>query len=180
MNSVLLAVAKSNAQQTSRPLYAGTLNPRLGRVKKVHPLFFKIGSIQGRLEDKKRRTMKVIMQPVGFVRTEARQIPKHFSISQVEGELVIDEAYRDGLEGISPGDRIVVLFWFHKSEKFSPAYLKQYPRGDRQRKKRGVFNLCSPIRPNAIGLSIVHVLEKKEQPCASVASTCWTGHRSLT
>jgi len=105
--------------------------------------------------------MKVIMQPVGFVRTEARQIPKHFSISQVEGELVIDEAYRDGLEGISPGDRIVVLFWFHKSEKFSPAYLKQYPRGDRQRKKRGVFNLCSPIRPNAIGLSIVHVLEKK-------------------
>ena len=105
--------------------------------------------------------MKVTMRPVGFVRTKARQIPKHFSISRVEGELVIYEAYGDGLEGVSPGDRIVVLFWFHKSEKFSPAYLKQYPRGDRRRRKRGVFNLCSPVRPNAIGLSIVHVLEKK-------------------
>ncbi len=105
--------------------------------------------------------MEIIMQPVGFVRTEAREIPKHFSISRMEGELVIYEEYRDGLEGVSPGDRIVVLFWFHKSEKFSPACLKQHPRGDRRRRKRGVFNLCSPVRPNAIGLSIVHVLEKK-------------------
>jgi len=105
--------------------------------------------------------MKVTMRPVGFVRTKARQIPKHFSISRVEGELVIYEAYRDGLEGVSPGDRIVVLFWFHKSKPFAPAHLKQYPRGDRRRRKRGVFNLCSPIRPNAIGLSVVHVLEKK-------------------
>jgi len=104
--------------------------------------------------------MEVVMHPVGFVRTDSRNIPKHYSISRVEGDLVIHEKYREGMEGISPGDRVIVLFWFHKSGKFNPGYLTQHPRGDRRRRKRGVFNLCSPLRPNPIGLSVVEVLDR--------------------
>ena len=105
------------------------------------------------------QTMEIVMHPVGYIRTNARKIPRHFSISRVEGELVVHEKYREGLEGISPRDRIVVLFWFHKSGDFNPADLTQHPRGDRRRKKRGVFDLCSPLRPNPIGLSVVEVLD---------------------
>jgi tRNA-Thr(GGU) m(6)t(6)A37 methyltransferase TsaA len=102
------------------------------------------------------------MNPIGYVRTAARKIPKHFSISKIEGDLVLEDRYLDGIEGIEPGDRIVVLFAFHESPPFSPEYLKQHPRGDLRRKRRGVFNLCSPLRPNPIGLSVVEVLGVSE------------------
>lgn len=104
----------------------------------------------------------IFMNPIGHVRTAVRNVPKHFSISQVEGDLVLENQYRDGMEGIEPGDRIVVLFAFHESPPFSSEYLKQHPRGDLRRKKRGVFSLCSPLRPNPLGLSVVEVLSVSE------------------
>lgn len=114
------------------------------------------------MKAKKGNDKGLFMNPIGYVRTEARELPKHCSISQVEGDLVLEDRYRDGMEGIKPGDRIVVLFAFHESPPFSPEYLKQHPRGDLRRKKRGVFHLCSPLRPNPIGLSVVDVLGVSE------------------
>ncbi len=72
--------------------------------------------------------------------------------------LRIDEKYREGLKGINPGDRIVVIFCFHESRAFEEKDLTQHPRGDATREKKGVFNICSPIRPNPVGMSIVTVL----------------------
>jgi tRNA-Thr(GGU) m(6)t(6)A37 methyltransferase TsaA len=114
------------------------------------------------MKAKKGNDRGISMNPIGYVRTAARKIPKHFSISKIEGDLVLEDRYLDGIEGIEPGDRIVVLFAFHESPPFSPEYLKQHPRGDLRRKRRGVFNLCSPLRPNPIGLSVVEVLGVSE------------------
>jgi tRNA-Thr(GGU) m(6)t(6)A37 methyltransferase TsaA len=74
----------------------------------------------------------------------------------VEGTLVIDERYREGLRDIQPGQRIVVLFHFDKSPPFSSDMLIQKP--PHQKEALGVFSICSPRRPNPIGLSIVDVL----------------------
>lgn len=104
--------------------------------------------------------MQVTMTPIGFVHTECTEIPRHWTISRVEGELVIDPAYQEGLRDIQPGDHLMVLFWFHRSRPFSPDLLIQKPPHLDQRK--GVFSICSPRRPNPLGHSIVEVLERIE------------------
>lgn len=97
------------------------------------------------------------MAPIGFLHTEAQEIPRHWSVSKVEGTIVIDKEYVEGLADIMPGQKIVVLFWFHKSPGFSLRYLRQVP--PHRQEARGVFSICSPLRPNPIGLSVLTVLD---------------------
>jgi hypothetical protein len=40
------------------------------------------------------------------------ELPRHWSVSDVEGTLVIDEEYSEGLRDIEAGQRIVVIFAF--------------------------------------------------------------------
>ncbi len=100
--------------------------------------------------------MSIGFRPIGFVRTEADKIPRHWSVSDVEGTLVIDEEYAEGLRDIRPGQRIVVIFTFDRSPRFSPEFLRQ--RSGQDGREMGVFSLCSPVRPNPIGMSILEVL----------------------
>jgi tRNA-Thr(GGU) m(6)t(6)A37 methyltransferase TsaA len=98
----------------------------------------------------------VTFTPIGTVRTGAEHVPRHWSVSDVEGTLEIDPAYRRGMKDIRPGERIVVLFHFHRSPPFSDAYLVGTPPN--RDEPMGVFSICSPRRPNAIGLSVVEVI----------------------
>lgn len=103
------------------------------------------------------------MEPIGFVRTEVETVPRSFRVSEVEGTLEIEEAYEEGLTDIEPGQRIVVIFNFHESLTFSPGLLRQTPPHRRQESSQvdgsmGVFSICSPVRPNPIGMSILEVL----------------------
>jgi len=95
-------------------------------------------------------------KPIGFARTPTEDVPRHWSISDVEGDLVIDEAYTEGLSHVVPGQKIVVIFVFHRSPRFTPDRLRQIPAT--RREGRGVFSICSPIRPNPLGLSVLEVL----------------------
>ncbi len=101
--------------------------------------------------------MGIELKPVGLVRTDTREVPRHWSVSDVEGTLIIDEEYLEGLRGIEPGQRIVVIFNFHRSPEFTPRFLRQTP--PHREKETGVFSTCSPVRPNPIGMSILEVLE---------------------
>ncbi|RMG00432.1 MAG: S-adenosylmethionine-dependent methyltransferase, partial [Nitrospirae bacterium] len=72
----------------------------------------------------------------------------------------LDKRYEAGLRDIEAGSKILIVFHFHKSPEFIDEYLfQQPPHKDRE---FGVFSTCSPIRPNPIGVSIVEVLEVKE------------------
>lgn len=100
--------------------------------------------------------MKIYLEPIGFVRTDVEKVPRHWTISDVEGSIVIDEQYKEGLKDIKAGQRIVVLFYFHQSPRFTPDLLVQKPR--HRNEQLGVFSICSPVRPNSIGMSVVEVL----------------------
>jgi len=101
--------------------------------------------------------MAIEFKPIGYVKTDVEKIPRHWTVSDVEGILIIEEQYKEGLTDIKPGEKIVVLFHFHKSQAFDSSFLRRKPRHHKEIK--GVFSLCSPIRPNPIGLSILEVLE---------------------
>lgn len=96
------------------------------------------------------------MKPIGAVKTDTKEIPRHWSVSTTTGKLVIEKQYEEGLKNISKGQQIVVLFLFHQSPPFTPDKLSQKPRHLDEIK--GVFSTCSPIRPNPIGMSVLEVL----------------------
>jgi tRNA-Thr(GGU) m(6)t(6)A37 methyltransferase TsaA len=100
--------------------------------------------------------MSIEMKSIGVVHTDAETIPRHWTVSDVEGTLVIDERYLKGLKDIKPRQRIVVIFHFHRSPEFDASYLTQTPR--HRKKPLGVFSICSPVRPNPIGMSVLEVL----------------------
>lgn len=102
--------------------------------------------------------MPITLQPIGTAHTAAEHIPRHWTVSDVEGTLVIDPEYTAGLSDITAGQRIVVLFHFHESPPFSRDLLKQTPPHRKQ--PMGVFSICSPKRPNPIGLSVLEVLAR--------------------
>jgi len=101
--------------------------------------------------------MPIVMEPIGVVRTEAEKVPRHWTVSDIEGKLVIDTKYEEGLRDIKPGQRIIVLFYFDRSPAFSSELLVQTP--PHRNEALGVFSICSPRRPNPIGLSVLEVLK---------------------
>jgi tRNA-Thr(GGU) m(6)t(6)A37 methyltransferase TsaA len=101
--------------------------------------------------------MAIYFKAIGSVHTEAREIPRHHSVSEVEGWLDLLPEYEAGLSDIEPGQKIVVLFHFHRSPAFEASLLRQTP--PHRDGPMGVFSICSPRRPNAIGMSIVEVLD---------------------
>ena len=100
--------------------------------------------------------MSIELKPIGFVRTDVQELPRHWSVSDVEGTLVIGEEYSEGLRDLRAGQRIVVIFHFHRSPGFSPELLRQ--RSAQTSRETGVFDTCSPVRPNPIGMSVLEVL----------------------
>ena len=100
--------------------------------------------------------MPIEMEPIGFVSTDVETVPRSWSVSDVKGKLVIDEAYVGGLGDIKPGQRIYVIFHFHKSPGFTSQFMRIRP--PIREKEVGVFSTHSPFRPNPIGLSLLEVL----------------------
>ncbi|CAN5158922.1 tRNA (N6-threonylcarbamoyladenosine(37)-N6)-methyltransferase TrmO [soil metagenome] len=101
--------------------------------------------------------MGIELKPIGFARVAAKEVPRSWRRSELEGMLIIDDEYVGGLADIEPGQRIVVIFNFHRSPAFSVEFLRQTP--SHTGKETGIFSICSPIRPNPVGMSVLEVLE---------------------
>ena len=74
-----------------------------------------------------------------------------------QSRIIVAEQYARGLEGIEPGHKLQILYWMHKLPDEARHELQVHPQGDTNRPLRGVFALCSPMRPNPIGVSVVEV-----------------------
>lgn len=70
--------------------------------------------------------------------------------------LVFVPEVRAGLDGIRPGDELLLLTWLDRARR---DVLAVHPRGDRTRPTHGVFGTRSPHRPNPIGLHHIVVEE---------------------
>lgn len=99
--------------------------------------------------------MNIIMKPIGIFYTNEKQIPRHWSISEVQGKIVVDPQWTEGLREIQPGQKIVVIFHFHQSPQFELKNLIQHPK--HKDRPMGVFSICSPLRPNPVGFSVLTV-----------------------
>jgi len=73
-----------------------------------------------------------------------------------EATLVFEPWVVAALDGIGPGDDVIVLTWLDRAER---DVLRVHPRGDPANPECGVFATRSPDRPNPIGLHPVQVAE---------------------
>jgi tRNA-Thr(GGU) m(6)t(6)A37 methyltransferase TsaA len=92
------------------------------------------------------------VRPIGRVEstlTDLASAPKQAFEDAPEAWLVFDPAVLDGLDGLRPGDRIVVVTWLDRADR---DVLRVHPRGDPANPVQGVFNTRAPMRPNPIGL----------------------------
>jgi tRNA-Thr(GGU) m(6)t(6)A37 methyltransferase TsaA len=97
-------------------------------------------------------------QPIGTVHSPVKE--RGFrDCRDTVSTILVEEEFAEALDGIESYSHVVVLFWFHLSEK--PSGLKVHPRGDPQNPLRGIFATCSPVRPNPIGMTIVRLLERR-------------------
>ncbi|MEA2191030.1 MAG: hypothetical protein QOI73_1151 [Solirubrobacteraceae bacterium] len=98
------------------------------------------------------------LRPVATVRsslTDLASAPKQAHEGAPEAWLEFDPAMLDALDGLRPGDEIVVLTWLDRADR---GVLRVHPRGDPSNPIRGVFATRSPARPNPIGLHPVRIL----------------------
>lgn len=99
------------------------------------------------------------LRPVGVIHSKLRSraaAPKQGHEGAPDAWLQIHPFALDALDGIAPGDELVILTWFHKADRTT---LKVRPRSNPSRRLTGVFATRSPDRPNPIGLHHVIVRE---------------------
>ncbi len=96
--------------------------------------------------------------PIGRVEsslTDPAEAPNQGDEGAPEAWLVFERAVLEGLDGIEPGDEVIVVTWLDRARR---DVLRVHPRGDVTRSPQGVFSTRSPDRPNPIGLHRVEVL----------------------
>jgi tRNA-Thr(GGU) m(6)t(6)A37 methyltransferase TsaA len=87
--------------------------------------------------------------------TDLASAPKQGDEGAPDAWLVFEPAVLDALEGIRPGDEVIVLTWLHRARR---DVLRVHPRGDPSRAEQGVFSTRAPHRPNPIGLHPVEIV----------------------
>jgi tRNA-Thr(GGU) m(6)t(6)A37 methyltransferase TsaA len=104
-----------------------------------------------------KREKRPQLRPIGEIRSALRnrsKAPKQGSEGAPDAWLEIKAFAAPALQGLQPGDQIIVMTWFHQSRR---DVLKVHPRSDPNRALTGVFATRSPDRPNPIGLHPVSI-----------------------
>jgi tRNA-Thr(GGU) m(6)t(6)A37 methyltransferase TsaA len=97
------------------------------------------------------------VMPIGVVEsplTDPATAPKQGNEGAPDSWLLFEPEVIEGLEGIRPGDQVIVLTWLHRARR---DVLRVHPRDDLSNPMQGVFNTRSADRPNPIGLHEVEV-----------------------
>ncbi|MBC8438945.1 MAG: tRNA (N6-threonylcarbamoyladenosine(37)-N6)-methyltransferase TrmO [Deltaproteobacteria bacterium] len=103
--------------------------------------------------------MEFSITPIGTIHTpfdDLEGMPIQPSgAAQVQGTIVMDKEYEQGLNDLEGFSHIILLYHFHRSKGYN---LMVKPFLDDH--KRGLFSTRAPRRPNPIGLSIVRLIKR--------------------
>ena len=105
--------------------------------------------------------MKWTVSPIGVIRSpfqDVKGMPIQSSGARnVQGRVVVKEAYEEGLADIEGFSHILLIYIFHRSQGYQ---LKVKPFLDAL--PHGVFATRAPRRPNPVGLSVVELLLREK------------------
>ena len=99
----------------------------------------------------------VILNPIGFVRTQAKGDEVKDKLHQ--SEISLDCELTPALKGIAHFSHVFVLFWLHKITNKQKETLKVHPRGRPDMPLLGIFATRTNLRPNPIGLTLCELIK---------------------
>ncbi len=103
--------------------------------------------------------MEFCITPIGTIHTpfdDLEGMPiQPTGAATVQGTIVMDKEYEQGLNDLEGFSHIILLYHFHRSKGYK---LMVKPFLDDH--KRGLFSTRAPKRPNPIGLSIVRLMKR--------------------
>jgi len=105
-------------------------------------------------------SINVELKEIGIIHTpykELSECPIQPSRSKAKAEVEVFKEYEEALSDLDLFSHIILLFVFHKSEGYS---LKVKPFLDDN--LRGLFATRAPRRPNQIGISVVELIEIRD------------------
>jgi tRNA-Thr(GGU) m(6)t(6)A37 methyltransferase TsaA len=117
--------------------------------------------------------VKPTLNSIGRIRTPYKSLddcPSNIDPAGPVCDLQIDKAFSAGLSGLVPGQQILLLYWF---ENVNRNELVQHSR--KHGKRRGVFALRSPHRPNPIGAAVVTIEDMGEESISVRGLDCLDG-----
>ena len=101
-------------------------------------------------------------KPIGILETpfqEAAGMPvQPLGAAGIRGRIRLDAAYRAGMKDLEGFSHLVLLYHFHRTIGFD-LQVKPYLDSGPNSAPRGIFATRAPKRPNAIGLSVVRLVQ---------------------
>ncbi len=89
------------------------------------------------------------------------QEKKHFGAwRDVVSDLVIDEDYKDSLDGLGDYSHVIVIYWMHEVKTCDIRHVPQGKKGVVP--EVGIFACRCPQRPSPIGISTAKIISIKE------------------
>lgn len=102
--------------------------------------------------------MEIKFKPIGFVKNNEKRHAGGWR--DILSDLAINEEYKEALEGLKDYSHLIVIYWMHEIKSIE---MKTTPQGKVGIvPKVGVFATRCPHRPNPIGISIVEILNIKD------------------
>ena len=99
--------------------------------------------------------MKATLEFIGHINTPYTSIedcPNNIDPNGPLCQLVIGNEFKDGLSGLVPGQRILILYWFENTDRNATQQ-----ESNNNGEMIGTFALRSPHRPNPIGAAVLPI-----------------------
>ena len=106
-------------------------------------------------------TSGIVLQPIGVVRNAVSSIDHH-NWREVTSQLVIDAAYRDGLQGLDDWSHIVVIYTMHSSHYDAARHLLSQPDQREDMPRVGIFAQRARFHPNTLGMTAVAITSMQD------------------
>lgn len=99
------------------------------------------------------------IKPIGLIHTpfkDKKEVPIQPFKSKAIGRIEVYKQYQQGLQDINGFSHLLLIFRFHKSRGY-----KLLVKPFLDTKIHGLFSTRAPRRPNQIGISVVKLLNRK-------------------
>ena len=94
------------------------------------------------------------LKPIGYIKSPVKQ-SKFGGWQGLITEIIVDNNYIDGLEGIEEYSHLIILYWLDKVDKVK---LKMRPQGKKDVPEVGIFACRCPWRPNPICITNLNII----------------------
>jgi tRNA-Thr(GGU) m(6)t(6)A37 methyltransferase TsaA len=102
-------------------------------------------------------TEKIVMQPIGFVKTTA--VGNEVRDKNRTSQIIIRSDLTEALDGITGFSHLFVLFWLSQISVEQRMTMKVHPRGRKDLPLLGVLATRTNLRPNPMGLTLVELVK---------------------